>query len=269
MPSPRKSKSSWKAENIWQLKKKISSKFMLYSLIPPFLVIVSLVIIIIFIVKKAPRLERYQDSMMEKMSEEEASGMTAEEIMKGKPLTRWERFKNWILSILEKIAKRFRLMFLKLDTHFKNLSERIRKRRERKTMRTSGDASRATNNNQEGTRILLNEDGESYVVADEEPQKTNTIVSSPTIRKPKPMISEKVVTPAKKPEIKDRLEDILIERIAINSKDVEAYERLGEYYMDIGNNDYAKECFKQVIKLNPANRSAKFKLKKIEKILAS
>jgi len=243
---------------------------MLYSLVPPFLVIVSLIIIIIFIVKKAPRLEKFQDSMLEKMSEEEvAQGLTAEEIMKGKPLTRWERFKNWLLSILEKIAKRFRLIFLKLDTHFKNWSERIRKKRERKSIITTTEEKQISGINQEGTRIMLNEDGESYAVADEEPETVKAPFQPQVYRKPKPMISEKVVTPVKKTEIKDRLEDILIERIAINSKDVEAYERLGEYYMDIGNNDYAKECFKQVIKLNPANRSAKFKLKKIEKLLAS
>jgi len=84
----------------------------------------------------------------------------------------------------------------------------------------------------------------------------------------RPMVSEKAVIPqTKDPEIKDRLEKLLIERIAVNPKDTEAYERLGEYYFEIRNYNYAKECFKQVIKLNPGNQDAKNRMKRLERIL--
>ena len=83
----------------------------------------------------------------------------------------------------------------------------------------------------------------------------------------KPMVSEKVATP--KTEIRDRLEELLIERIAANPKDIEAYERLGEYYLEIENFEFAKECFKQVIRLNPSNRNVRYKMKKLERLLSS
>ncbi len=68
--------------------------------------------------------------------------------------------------------------------------------------------------------------------------------------------------------MKDRLEELLIERIAANPKDLEAYERLGQYYMEIKGYTDAKECFKQVIKLDPGNRNAKYRLKRLETLLA-
>ena len=70
-----------------------------------------------------------------------------------------------------------------------------------------------------------------------------------------------------KHEKKDILEKILVERIAANPKDIEAYERLGEYYFEIENWNYAKECFKQVLKLNPRNIGIRSKMRKLERML--
>jgi len=71
-----------------------------------------------------------------------------------------------------------------------------------------------------------------------------------------------------KAEKKDLFEKILIDRIASNPKDIEAYERLGEYYLEIENWEYAKECFKQVIKLNPRSINARSRMRKLERILS-
>lgn len=65
-------------------------------------------------------------------------------------------------------------------------------------------------------------------------------------------------------QLKGRLEKLLIERIAANPKDIEAYERLGEYYFDIGNLTHSKECFKQIVKLDRNNINARAKLRKLE-----
>lgn len=81
-----------------------------------------------------------------------------------------------------------------------------------------------------------------------------------------PVISKKVTRP-RKTEMKDRLEELLIERIALNPKDIEAYERLGEYYMEIENYQFAKECFKQVVKLDPTNKNVKYKMRRLEYLL--
>jgi tetratricopeptide (TPR) repeat protein len=83
----------------------------------------------------------------------------------------------------------------------------------------------------------------------------------------RPMISDEVTLPQKKGE-KDKYEQVLIERIALNPKDIEAYERLGDYYMDNENLDDAKECFKQVLRLSPLSRRARFRMRRIEKNLS-
>ena len=83
----------------------------------------------------------------------------------------------------------------------------------------------------------------------------------------KPMIGEKVVSASMQNE-KSKLEEILIERIAINPRDIEAYERLGEYYMEIENFNFAKECFKQIMKLDPMNKNVRYKIRRLEKLVS-
>lgn len=69
------------------------------------------------------------------------------------------------------------------------------------------------------------------------------------------------------PKKKDQFEEILIERIVSNPRDVEAYERLGDYYLEHDNLVDAKECYRQVLKLSPVNRLVKIKIRRLEKIL--
>lgn len=84
----------------------------------------------------------------------------------------------------------------------------------------------------------------------------------------RPMISDEVTLPQKRGE-KDQYEQVLVERIALNPRDVEAYERLGDYYMENENLDDAKECFKQVLRLSPLSRRARFRMRRIEKSLST
>lgn len=69
------------------------------------------------------------------------------------------------------------------------------------------------------------------------------------------------------PQKKEQLEDILIERISLNPRDIEAYERLGDYYLEQQNLVDAKECYRQVLKLSPAYRLVKIKIRKLERLL--
>lgn len=104
------------------------------------------------------------------------------------------------------------------------------------------------------------------------PKKESRIVSM------RPTVSQKITQPEEKeseateteetlPEVKTQLEDILVERIAANPRDLEAYERLGEYYMEQGNVQDAKECYRQVLRLSPVHRLAKIKIRRLEKML--
>lgn len=78
------------------------------------------------------------------------------------------------------------------------------------------------------------------------------------------------VFPAVSPEVpsrKDQMEDILVERISMNPRDIEAYERLGDYYLEQKNLVDAKECYRQVLKLSPAYRLVKIKIRRLERLL--
>ncbi|MFC1637807.1 tetratricopeptide repeat protein [Patescibacteria group bacterium] len=92
-----------------------------------------------------------------------------------------------------------------------------------------------------------------------------------------PMISNSVVYPEskkiemqreavkkKQQEKREQLEEILVERIAQDPRDVDAYERLGDYYKEQGNNVDALSCYKYVLKLNPLNEKAKISIEEIK-----
>ena len=79
-------------------------------------------------------------------------------------------------------------------------------------------------------------------------------------------VSQKIVYPEKKRE-KNELERILIERIAVNPKDMEAYERLGNYYEEIEEWSDAEACYMQVLKLSVNNYRVKIKLERVQRII--
>lgn len=82
----------------------------------------------------------------------------------------------------------------------------------------------------------------------------------------RPVLPVREVEPVA-PQKKEQLEDILIERISLNPRDIEAYERLGDYYLEQQNLVDAKECYRQVLKLSPAYRLVKIKIRKLERLL--
>ncbi len=82
----------------------------------------------------------------------------------------------------------------------------------------------------------------------------------------KSMISPRVVRPEKKRE-KNELEKILIERIAMNPKDIEAYERLGNYYEEIEEWNDAEACYAQVLKLSVKNYRIEMRLERVQRII--
>ena len=89
-------------------------------------------------------------------------------------------------------------------------------------------------------------------------------------REDRPMVSAKVAVPeARKRSTKGgSSEEDMIGRIATNPKDFEAYEALGDFYMESGNIKDAKECYRQVLKLSPVQRMVKIKIRRLEKLLS-
>lgn len=241
---------------------------MLYSIIPPILVVLSLVGIIVFLMKKAPQVsrlgteERLISGSEIDLRETNFFGRGARKIKE----VNWKAGEKLSLAVLEKIFKIFREIFLKLGVLFSKGWVRIKNRRKSNAVEEiiEGQSKSA---DEAIIEKIKNYVPEKKIAVKKEILKPNPVAAE---EKPtKPMISEKVVQPKVKTEMKDRLEELLVERIAANPKDIEAYERLGQYYMEIESYEFAKECFKQIVKLNPLNRNAKYTLKKLERLLGN
>jgi len=239
---------------------------MLYSIIPPILVVLSLVGIILFLLKKAPQVSRL--GMEEKFTagseidlrESDFFGRSARKIKN----VNWKTGERMSLAVLEKILKIFREIFLKLGVFFSKGWVRIKNRRKSNAIEEIIEE-QAKSADEAIIEKIKNYVSEKKIDVKKEIFRPSSAV---TEEKPmKPMVSEKAVQPKVKTEMKDRLEELLVERIAANPKDIEAYERLGQYYMEIESYEFAKECFKQIVKLNPLNRNAKYTLKKLERLL--
>lgn len=228
---------------------------MLYLIIPPILIVLSLVGIILFLMKKAPKAIRLNDARLAYDNSKAGENYTEKKTSRGK------RINNKMLLVLEKITRKFKVFFLKLENLFTGWGESIREKRNSRSK-----AEKLSEKPAEQTDSRPEKNYLSRVYRREEKTQTQTF-SRASERVSRPILSEKVAVP-KSYAKKNIFENILIERIAVNPKDVEAYERLGEYYIEIENWDYAKECFKQVIRLNPENINVKAKMRKLERILA-
>jgi tetratricopeptide (TPR) repeat protein len=219
---------------------------MLYSIIPPILVVLSLIGIVIFLMKKAKAVAELGENYPE---EKQASG-------DGLP----GRADSKFFSAVKKIPEFFKLFFSKLGNKFSRWAESRKRKKEMRAEKQGGYVLENTEETVEEEKIVVQDD------------KVDDFFQRGREKKERNVPAETVLeVPAEAPratfEKKDLFEKILIERIAANPKDIEAYERLGEYYLEIENWNYAKECFKQVIKLNPGNVGAKAKMRKLERIL--
>lgn len=232
---------------------------MAYSIIPPIIVVLSLIGIILFLMKKAPQVRELSDGApREKEVDVFSPAAGAIAANNGK---RIKTVKHGFFLSLEKMTRKFKVVFLKLENRFTNWNESIKQKRKHHLEETNAEAG-------ENDEIFSGEFRRTTDGGQKAGRRGIFVRESLEERLNRPMVSEKAVMPkAGEPEIKDRLEKLLIERIAVNPKDTEAYERLGEYYFEIRNYNYAKECFKQVIKLNPSNQDAKNRMKRLERIL--
>jgi tetratricopeptide (TPR) repeat protein len=231
---------------------------MLYYIIPPIVIIISLSLLVGFLFKKSNELRDVIESEQRAIIERRER-----KISKISPVA---------LKLLERMTQKFKLLSLKFYNHSDQWFQSLKQKREKRLLESKKleaeqyreveknviDAVDRANVNQEKRNKL-----ETFF------RKTRRVDNiEPEIKKPvAPMISQRIVQPESRIQ-KNMLEDILIERIAVNPRDIEAYERLGDYYIEINNLSDSMECFKQVIKLSPANRKAKTSLRKIEKILA-
>lgn len=213
---------------------------MLYLIIPPIIIIVSLVLLLFLLSRKSSEFHK-----IEKQSQEE--GFFKKNVARRIKNIDYSRFNQFFLRLLEKVTIKSKVFFLKFHNVADKWFHSIKKRRE------------INNYSKEAKDLSANKEDDikkeqTIPVGFEEKEKIIL-----------PMVSDKVTKPESRAVVKNEFERILIERIAVNPRDIEAYERLGDYYMEQENSKDAKECYEQVLKLSPGHHQARIRLKKLYK----
>lgn len=211
---------------------------MLYYIIPPIIIIVSFSILIFFLFRK-----------VEQLSPEELVSGQLEPVRSGNKIgVVFSAIGQFILKVLERLMHRLKLLSLKFHNTSNDLFHFIREKRHRKIR-------------------LQQEMLEKELKANEEIVEDKVEIK-PVEHFPRPMVRAEITRPQRRPEVKtkDKLEDALIKRIAFNPRDIEAYERLGDYYLESRNFRDALECFKQVLRLSPVHHKAKLRIRRIERM---
>jgi tetratricopeptide (TPR) repeat protein len=229
---------------------------MLNYIIPPIIIVVSLAVLIFFLNKKVPKIQ-------EELAEDQERKLAGESNNESKKASRIASFS---LHFLEKFGRRSKVFFLKLHNISENATKKIKEKKDRR-MQVEEEKKifqeEPTDNNNSNNISAVNPRMQKRTSRAKRAfyeVKENEIPA-------KPMISQKVVLPESAVDSKVQYEKILIERIAANPRDIEAYERLGDYYSEQENGKDSLECYKQVLKLSPINRKAKMHIKRLERVL--
>ena len=155
------------------------------------------------------------------------------------------------LKMLEKLMHRSKLLALKFHNSSNELFHSIKEKRENRMQIMQENKKKET----EALRPM----SEVLQVSDDDRPRVKEMVL------PSSRHQESIVT-ASRPKLraKEKMEEVLIKRIAVNPRDIEAYERLGDYYLERENHEDSLECFKQVLKLSPTHHRAKTRIRRLE-----
>lgn len=219
---------------------------MVYLLIPPIIIIICVALLLFLFSRKSPQLFK----MNAQKKDEVPPHPSPDKISKIKSV-----FSEISLKFMERWSQRTKVWFLKLHNLSNNVFHKIKEKRKN-----------GKEENKIAEETKRKAEREVFVRKISVPEKTAE-AGIPEKKTSEPMVSEEMVQPEARPSEKNEYEQILIDRIAANPKDIEAYERLGDYCIERKNYVDAKECFSQVLKLNPGYRRAKMKMRRLEKML--
>lgn len=165
---------------------------------------------------------------------------------------RYSSYQPVFLAWVEKTLRRFRLWILKIDGLFVKWISRSREKTQIWTVRSRAWMEQHRLKKIQKLQILerldqaeLMETIQQAKSEVEEDKKNGKIKKQPEPQAPK---SE---------------EKVCIDLIAQDPRNVEAYKRLGFYYCSRGNKDDAKNCFRQVLKLNPDDLEVVAKMREL------
>jgi tetratricopeptide (TPR) repeat protein len=157
---------------------------------------------------------------------------------------------------LEKVLRKIRVVLLKTDNLFVDLISRAREKSQVWTVR-----SRAWMEQHQLRKIKKLEILEKLDKA----QVVETIQKAKEEVKKNGGFKEKIKRPNFDAIACQTEERKLIDLIARNPRDVQAFRKLGFLYCQMENKEDARNCFKQVIKINPGDFEVVSKLREIER----
>lgn len=218
-------------------------------LLPPVIVIIAFTFLLWFLAKK----------QSDPFVQEEISRLTNGEI------ETLNGFRTWFWGFTEKMTKRARVQMLRFHNVLGDWSRVAKENKEQTVSETSIEEAPAVE-----APVLPRTDILS------QPRPEENFIERPIVRRETPLesLQQKGLAQQTRTNVSDiskkeaiTHEEDFISSIAKNPKDFSAYEKLGDYYMDNGNIKDAKECYRQVLRLTPANREVKMKIRRLEKML--
>lgn len=249
-------------------------------IVPPIIMVLGVALLVYVAAKRLPAVEERLRSAATERADETAPAPQAASRESG-----WKRF-FW--GMIEKLTTKAKIFFLRAHNRFNRMSTALREKREGKTAAvplsetgSSGSAEEKPafwrrrpkaepmavtpereSSEQGAEPVILRQESGSEAIQETETVPEPEVPAKPVA--PRPRKKERPVEPA---PAKTHLEEALIERIAANPRDIEAYERLGDYYLERDSLADAKECYRQVLKLSPVNRLVKIKIRRLERLL--
>jgi len=240
---------------------------MLYYIIPPVIIVLSLAFLIYFLFRK---FSAEGHTKAELLLNDLNGGSDKKEI--GDMVCSF--FSCFWLKLLENMMRKLKLFSLRIHNVSNDWFHSARNKREKMISAENVSESGFADSVAEENKTEISSDMKTEAIAGQRainvfkriPKMENFSMKRGIVRKNGINMKKEIPTATDFAE-KNRLEDALIKRIAVNPKDIEAYERLGDYYSDMKNFKDAVECYRQVAKLSPRHLKAKSKLRALERIL--
>jgi hypothetical protein len=254
---------------------------MLSLIVPPIILVLALALLVYFMSRRLPVLQ--------------ARIRRGEVRIDGEQRPAWQvRLQHTLLGVLEKLSRRFKVTLLRAHNSVNGVTDSLRTKREASRERLSKiteerkrlepemhmpEAVTPAHEQAPVSEVFPVEVEEAVAPAVLEPvlpeisRSSRAVPASPLSRRSRAPLVRRPLRETRPQEgelaskPKEQLEELLIERIVSNPRDIEAYERLGDYYLERESYVDAKECYRQVLKLSPVNRMVKIKIRRLERIL--
>lgn len=211
------------------------------NLIPWTIAVLSLLGIVIIVLRKIPLLLKLPPKPQEGQTQPFLGKILLQKIVLRIRGLKYSSYLALFSKWLEKTLRKIRVLILKIDNIFVSLIGKSREKSQIWTVRSRAWMEQHRLKKIQKLQVL---------------EKLDQAEIIETIQKAKEEVREEEANGKKVEETAPKKEELseeknCIDMIAKDPRNVDAYKRLGFLYCEQGNKDDAKNCFKQVLKLNP------------------